>query len=460
MRIIYILSILIFLFGSTKLKSQESISLSNAIQKGLENNYSIRITNLNVDIAKNNNSWGTAGLFPKIDLKVEPGFSGNKKENDYNGQTFIGIDTSYSYVSKVQNFGVSPGVSLNWRLFNGFAVKITKEKLEQYQKLSEGNLAVVVENTIQAIYLAYYSALLDQEKIEIVSEIMALSLDRYKYVLERKQLGSAVTYDVLQVKIAYLSDSTNYLLQQMNVKNSIRNLSMLLGESSVKEYILTDDFEVLIVDYEYGDLFNKLQSENKTLKNQFINQEVLKKDIGLAKSSLYPTLSIFSSAGYPISNTSVENISSNPFSSPTVFNTVTKVNGVYTYLANFSLSYNLFNGFNTRSAIQNAKIQEQIGSLQIDEMKLQLSISLANMLDLYNIRKQLYQVTIESLETAQLNLDISNEKYKVGAINSFNYRDVQLIFINTAFSKLQATYSLIETHSELMRITGNIITEY
>ena len=45
-------------------------------------------------------------------------------------------------------------------------------------------------------------------------------------------------------------------------------------------------------------------------------------------------------------------------------------------------------------------------------------------------------------------------------INSFNYRDVQLLFLNAAFGKLQATYDLIDTHSELMRLTGSIISEY
>ena len=57
-------------------------------------------------------------------------------------------------------------------------------------------------------------------------------------------------------------------------------------------------------------------------------------------------------------------------------------------------------------------------------------------------------------------MQLSNEKFKNGAINSFNYRDVQIIYMNASFNQLQAKYNLIDSNSELMRMTGNMITEY
>ena len=94
-----------------------------------------------------------------------------------------------------------------------------------------------------------------------------------------------------------------------------------------------------------------------------------------------------------------------PYSQMTTTDFKTTSNS-FSYTANLSLNFTLFNGFNVREAIKNARIKENIGALQIEEMKLQLSILLANMLDLYNVRKQIYQVTIESLETARLNMEL------------------------------------------------------
>ena len=47
-------------------QEQETLSLSDAIQVGLANNFDIQVEELNVEIAKNNNNWGAAGRWPTI----------------------------------------------------------------------------------------------------------------------------------------------------------------------------------------------------------------------------------------------------------------------------------------------------------------------------------------------------------------------------------------------------------
>jgi len=82
---------------------------------------------------------------------------------------------------------------------------------------------------------------------------------------------------------------------------------------------------------------------------------------------------------------------------------------------------------------------------------------LVNEFELYNIRKQLLDVANVNLESAKLNMEIATEKYRNGTINSFNFRDVQLIFLNAASNKLNAIYDLIDSQTELLRLTGGII---
>ena len=63
--------------------------------------------------------------------------------------------------------------------------------------------------------------------------------DRYDYLLAKKELGNSVTYEVLQAKNSFLSDSSNVLLQSLNLKNAKMNLNLLLGESIETNYLLT-----------------------------------------------------------------------------------------------------------------------------------------------------------------------------------------------------------------------------
>ena len=339
-----------------------------------------------------------------------------------------------------------PGLSLNWVLFNGFSVNITKSNFKLLEDLSQGNSAVMVENTIQAIVLSYYKILLEQEKLKVVNQVKALSRDRYMYLQLKKDFGSALTYDVLQTKNAYLNDSSNVIVQEMNVKNALMNFNLLLGEKAEKEYKLTEEFNTQLNDYDLKDLQLKFESGNKTILNQYINQEVLKNNVKLSKNRMYPTLSLSSGVDYNNSRMKYSGIDANA------------TNG-YDYYVNFSLSFNLFNGGNSKRAIANAMLNEDIGLIRIEQMKQSISNVLNVTYQLYNIRKQLYLVIEESIKTSEMNLQISTDKFKAGTINSFNYRDVQISYINASFKKLEAIYNLIDTNTELMRLTGGIISQ-
>ena len=416
---------------------QQQLSLSDAIRIGLENNYQIRIFEGNLDVAQNNNAWGTAGLFPTVTL-------GAVNVNRFDNQpSFTAPGNRDKYITN----NISPYIDLRLNLFSGFRVHIAKSQLALVEELSEGNVALIMETTIQGIILAYYNTLLQEETQKVLAEVKKLSRDRFEYVNFRKSLGSAVTYDVLQAKNAYYSDSTIYLQQELNVKNAFLNLRLLLGEETDVEYVLTDEFAVNMKDFRLDSLAVKMNENNKTLMNQYVNLEILQKEIQMQTSYMYPSLNL--NAGFDHFNTRVKYDNTDPSYS----------NGLDFY-GNLSLSFNLSNGGNVRRAIRNSKIEQDIGEIRTDELKVTLGNQLKNFYDLYNIRKQLLSVAEVNIESANLNLQISTEKFKAGSINSFNFRDVQVLYLNAAISRLRAIYNLIDTHAELLRISGGIITEY
>jgi outer membrane protein TolC len=66
-------------------------------------------------------------------------------------------------------------------------------------------------------------------------------------------------------------------------------------------------------------------------------------------------------------------------------------------------------------------------------------------------------VSLENLKSAELNLQIAEQKFDSGAISSFNFRDIQLVYLNAAFDKIQATYNLIDTEQAIKKLTGQIV---
>lgn len=431
----------ITLFLSSIVVAQDNLSLKDAIEIGLKSNYKIQIAGKNIEIAEKNNNWLEAGALPSIKANATQSFNWSDNNNPASFIQGTSQSTSLTY-----------GADLNWVLFNGFKVKISKDKLQYLQEQSEGNAAVVVENTIQSIILGYYNALLQQEKLSAIGKLVQVSVDRYNYVSNKKDLGVASTFDLLQVKNALLTDSTNYLMQELAFNNALRNLNMLMAIDVEKKFILTDKLEHTLQVISLDGLKNRMLSNNQTLKNQYINQSILKKDKGLMRANLFPVLSFNSGLNQTISGFKGTSMSGQDIN--------TSGNESFAYYANFSLTFNLFNGHKTHRAFNNLRIQEEIAGLTSNEMELTLTNELISNVELYKARTTILNLTNESLKTAELNLQIAKDKFSNGSITSFEFRDIQNSYLNTVVTQLEAVYNAISTNTDVIRLTGGIIEEF
>jgi outer membrane protein TolC len=436
---------------STSIYAQKTLSISDAIEQGLAANYDILIEDKQVEKTTNNNSWGEAGRWPSIDFNINQ----NNIVSDN-----IETATPFQLKDKIISNSVSPNVQLNWTLFNGFKINISKYRLEKLQEESEGNADIIISNTIQGIILGYYKVVLEQRRLEEFGKQLELSRDKMEYLQTKADIGGAVTSDLLLEEGNYLTDSTNFINQELSYRQAMRNLNVLLAQDPETVLELSDPLEIKIKDYDYLDLINQMESDNVDLKKQYLSQAILQYDVGIRKAEKQPVLYLNSYYNY---NKNRNDLSKASFPSDGGFvsgpsDPLTSITG--TYAANFTLSFNLFNGGRINRAIQNARIQEDIGNIQIDRLKTSLRKDLANAYDQYNIRRQIFGVNQRKKEVSELNLNISDDKYKNGSISSFDFRTVQNNQLVASIQELQSLYNLIDSNVELMRLTGGIIRVY
>lgn len=430
--IYYIFLIVLSFITFNSVSAQQPISLNEAITIGLENNYGIRIEKSNISIAEKQNSWQYAGAYPSLSFGLNMSNSFNERDNSIN-QTGL----------------VQPSIQMNWVLFNGFAVRIRKSQFNILEELSQGNSVLVIENTIQAIILGYYKIVLEKERLKVMEEVMNLSKDRLDYIQNRQDLGAGSTYEVLQAKNNWLTDKSTYLNQKMIYRMTMRELGYLLGQKDKNNYVPKDTLVPVTANYKLLDLKNKMEVNNRTLQNQFLNLALLEKNIAMEKSSRYPSVSFGGGTNYNLYPDALNDSES-----------LKSLNKTFSFYANFAMSFNIYSGNRVQTNIKIAEIEKEIGDIRLEDMKHQLNNRLLNVYDLYEVRKELSMVARENMVTAKLNLEISTDKYKNGVINSFNFRDVQRGYLLTALSYFAAEYELIASHVDLVRLTGGIITEY
>lgn len=413
-------------------QDKQNLSLEDALNKALHNNYGIITTQKSKEIAELQNTWGNTGALPNIQFVSSGNISEDFKDSE-----------NYS----TQQFNSS--VEMNWTIFRGFSARIQKKRLEELEKLSQGNVAVVVENTIFNVILAYYNILLADEQASIARNNMELSRDRYEREQHSKDIGATDTYDLLQSKNAYLTDSSDYLYAKAAYRNAVRELNYQMAEPLDVKYNFISQFSPDTSHFEYTGLENRMLENNHTLKNQYMNLELARLDVKSSKSAYYPSLSLTGSAGYSDLEQDYETMGQ-----------FYQGRDGYNTSAGISLTYTIFDGNSRKRALEAARMEREISEVQTEEIKQDLKNQLAQELELYRVRKQLLRVARENLESAELNLSLSREKFESGAINSFNFRDVQQIYMRAAYEFQNAVFRVIQSYHTLLRLTGGIIDEY
>ncbi|MEZ5069993.1 MAG: TolC family protein [Bacteroidales bacterium] len=401
-----------------------ALTLSSALEKAMANNYGIILSRSNADVAGINNDWGNAGRYPTVSFSASD-------NNSYNltGQSYTGRLTG--------------GLALNWTLFDGFYVQLTKSRLETLEDLSKGQLAVMVENTVEDVILAYYNVLLQEERLEVLHTVMVLSEDRYSYEQRKKDLGGSVTYDVLQAQNVYLSDKAAWMNQEVVLRNAVRNLNFLLGDTPESQWTFLEEFEADAQPYVLSDLLDRMKASNLTLKNQYSNLMLAENQTERSRSAYYPSLSL---------GTGID-------ATQTWTGGGTGGNASLVPYGNLRLSFDIYSAGARKRSVEIARIQEENAQVEIREMEHALTNELFNLHDYYGVRQALVDLARENLAAAELNMSISEEKYKSGVINSFNYRDVQLLYLNASLGRLQAIYNLVTTKTALTRLTGGFLQE-
>ena len=418
--------------------SQDSLSLSKAIEIGLEKNYDIRLTLKNVEINKIFNNWGEAGRLPQVNINAGQNNSISDQRN--NPISFA----PYLFLSN----DVSGGLAMNWTIFNGFAVRANKTKLEQLELQSENTATLAIENTIHGIILAYYQAKMQKEQLTLLNNVMTLSKEKFKQQQVKSDLGIGVKFDLLQFEGNLYTDSSNKILQNLAQRNAVRNLNLIMGEEVDKQWNLTSEIKPDLNTKDLSTLKKEMLSNNTNIKNQYINIALTQQDISLAKSQFYPVVSFNSGL-----NSSVGVLNTNDVNSP-ISNAQSKN---LNYYGNFTLNFKLYDGGKVRRGIKALELQNEVDQLRTSQMTDQLNFELTNVYELYLTRLQIFELTKKAFFVSKENMDIAKLKEESGLINSFNFRDIQMAYLSAGVALYQASYDLLESNATLLKMTGKII---
>lgn len=419
---------------------QKQLTLKDAIFSALENNFNIKIAEKQEEISIKNNTWSEAGLFPTVSLNAT--MSNQVQDNTKNPFTFT--------PGLILIQGLNPSLSANWNIFSGFAVKINKERLELLENQSKGNALLVIENTTQDVIKAYFTAVLQKERLELFKTLVNLSAKKLAYTELKDKYAKSNSLELYQLKNQFLTDSSSFLLQEISYKNSLRNLSTLMNNSSTTiDFILTDSLNYVLPIIDFNEAKKEMLNSNQNIVNQNINIELQKSSVELQKSFLYPTLSF--QTGITPSYNWLRDLNNDEL----------KINTqVLSYYGNINLRYTIFNNWKTKRAVEVSKIQVEIAKLNTLNLEQNLTNTLENLVELYELRTKLLTISEENSLYAKKMMELAEKRFDQGTINSIELFTIQNNYQNTIIQHFENQFNRLDTYLEIYKLMGKLALEY
>ncbi len=417
----------------TKVPNAPVLSLKDALDSALQNNFNIKISRNSSAIASNNVTIGNAGILPLV--------TGNYTlSNSIQTTTQTRSDNTVNNIINANNRNNSYGVGLDWTIFDGFNMFATYDRLKELEKLGRVRTQDTVLQTVASVMTTYYDLVNQQKQIKALKGVIDISRKQIRYAQDRFEAGRVARLDVYNAQVALNTDTATLIGQQQQFKASKIELNRLLSRNAETEFNVAD---TILVDekLKLGPIIEQAQVQNPTLLSASINRRLSDINLKQVRSSRYPLIGV--SSGYQFNNSR----------NPAGFARLQNARG-FTYGLNATI--NIFDGFNQWRRERNAKLQIANAQINIARTRNDVEAQISTLYSSYLSGLELIKAGRANVDIARKSLEISLEKYRLGAITPLEIREAQRNYLNATLIFYDAEFQSKAAEITLKQITGKM----
>ncbi|WP_028872676.1 TolC family protein [Psychroserpens burtonensis] len=421
-------------------QAQQVLTTDEAVKLALEYNYGIKIANNTVEVADNNTGILNSGYLPTLTGNAGATIDVQNTEGQLaNGEIRIAEG------AETRRYNAS--INLNYTLFDGLGRLYNYKRLKEEYQLSDLEARETIETTMLQLFSVYYTVAQLTENTDVLIETLIISKDRLTRAGYQFDYGQSTKLAVLNAEVDINNDSINLINTKQQLKNTKRDLNVVLGNQILEDYRVVTNLSFLL-QLNKEDLLLKTKSNNVSLLQAEKNINISQFDIKTNKAQFLPTIGLVGSYGW--------NESSN--NSPLAFVLQNTNSGVS---AGLNLTWSLFDGGSTLTRVRNAEIGLENQKLQKEQLLLDVERNFNNAWDDYQNKLVIYQVQENNIKTSQNNFERTQEKFKIGQVTSIEFRQAQLNLLKTELSRNQSKYDAKLAELSLLQLSGELLnTEF
>ncbi|KAA5536493.1 TolC family protein [Taibaiella lutea] len=409
------------------------LTLKDAIDIALDQNFNIRIAKVSLEQAKANNTIGNAGMLPTIsaigtlsksitDAKIE--LATGAEQNRHNAQATT----------------LGGAAQLNWTLFDGLRMFIAKDRLNEMEQIGNIQLRSQVQATVSQVIISYSSVVYEKQQLIALDTAMSLAYSRMTIAKKNFEVGTSAKTDYLQAQVDYNASKYASILQDAKLRQLKDSLMLLLSRDQFADFDVEDSLKL------NPDLtFNAKElwmSDNFDVQLAAEQKQLSVFDLALTKRLQIPTLNLAASYNY----NRLQNDAG-----------ATLFNRTYGPQVGLNLNLPIFDGFNLQR-------QKKVARLEVNRQDLLYQYTQSRVAMQYRVAWRAYKNALEGLNLEKENIKYAAEnvmiqqaRFKVGVSNTLELREAENSYVAALTRLVDAGYTLKVAEIKLLVIENKLV---
>ena len=409
-----------------------SLTLDEAIEYGINNNFSVKNANREIEKAQKDR-WSTIAIgLPQIYAEVNYQNFLEMPVSLVPAEFFGGQSGEFAEISFGTKQKVIGSVRMDQLIFDGsYIVGLEASKI--FLKISENIYEKTTLETKKIIVNNYAAALLAGENVKLLNKNKKNLEENVSEIHQLFKNGFVEEESVEQIQLT-LANINTQLKYAVNLSKIIHEmLKFNLGIPVEKKVVLSSQISEIIDEsnliFENQNNFNISNNiDIKIAENNFLSESLLYK---YEKSKFLPSLKAFINGSYTGNNEKFDFAKNNQkwFGSS---------------LFGLSLDIPLFSSFSKKVNSQKAKISMQQAETKLNETQYRIRMEIETALNDYQLAIENYFTEKENLGLAERIENKNQVKYFEGMVGSFELRQAQLQLYSSQSKYLSSIQNLIE----------------
>ncbi len=446
---------------STK-PTKHEFTIQQAVDYAKKNNLNVKNALLDVQYQEQVNKEVTSRAYPGINASLSTTYNPNiatqvipnfispstyqvlidQGVKDGNGNP-IQMPADFGFIAAQfgTKYSATAGIALSQLLFDG-QVFVGLQARDATMRFARKNVEVTEEMIKTNIYKIYYQLVVSKTQVELldanIQRLEKLQHDT-KIIYEN---GFAEKLDVDKLNVAL----TNLRTEKGKVMNSISNgyygLKVLMGMPVKDELVLTD----LLTEEQIKDGILEASiykyEDRKDFQYAQIGKELNEFNIKRYKLSQIPTISL--------SGQYAKNAQRNKW------NFLGKGDWFTISSVNLNMSIPIFNGFYTKSKIQQTRIDLRKTENQIEALKLSIDSEVETAKNNYRSAISTMDYQKKNMELAETVYQQTKKKYEVGTGSQTEINAAQVELKTAQTSYITALYDAVIARIDFLKATGKL----